>query len=241
MQRNQQLDKFRLSDSWSVTAPVPRSPTRSTRRRRGTFAALITLGFDFSFRLPKPICKGDAARSLTDVDGQVHASCRCAGCQIRGCRCCLRPARRARCVAQRCRKRANERWLTPQRDPGAGTAGGIRWLTPRRSVGAAVSAGCRRPAAGRSAGARRFAERIAIILTGDGGWAGLDIAVADQLAKRGIAVVGLNTLKFFWQTRKPEEAADALTRIIGHYGAQHAHARFRRASAIRSARRCRRS
>ena len=73
-----------------------------------------------------------------------------------------------------------------------------------------------------------FANRIAIILTGDGGWAGLDIAVADQLSRRGIAVVGLNTLKFFWQTRKPEEAADALTRIIGHYGAKHAAGRLRR-------------
>ena len=36
----------------------------------------------------------------------------------------------------------------------------------------------------------------------------------------------LNTLKFFWQTRKPEEAADAVTRIIGHYGAKHPQADF---------------
>ena len=71
-----------------------------------------------------------------------------------------------------------------------------------------------------------FANRVAIILTGDGGWAGLDVAVADQLSKRGIEVVGLNTLKFFWQTRKPEEAADAVTRIIGHYGAKHPQADF---------------
>src|SRR5262249_22193828 len=62
------------------------------------------------------------------------------------------------------------------------------------------------------------AERVAVILTGDGGWAGLDIGVADQLAKRGITVVGLSSVKYFWQTRKPDEAADALTRIIGHYG-----------------------
>jgi type IV secretory pathway VirJ component len=32
-------------------------------------------------------------------------------------------------------------------------------------------------------------------------------------------VVGLSSVKYFWQTRKPEQAADALTRIIGHYGA----------------------
>jgi type IV secretory pathway VirJ component len=69
-------------------------------------------------------------------------------------------------------------------------------------------------------------NRIAIVLTGDGGWAGLDVAVADQLAKRGVQVVGFNTLKFFWHTRKPEEAADAVTRIIGHYGAEHPLADF---------------
>lgn len=63
-----------------------------------------------------------------------------------------------------------------------------------------------------------FAGRLAIILSGDGGWAGLDIAVADQLAQRGIDVVGLSTIKYFWHTRKPEEAADALTRIVQYYG-----------------------
>ncbi len=41
-----------------------------------------------------------------------------------------------------------------------------------------------------------------------------------------MAVVGLNTLKFFWQTRTPDQAADALTRIIGHYGAEHPLADF---------------
>ena len=46
------------------------------------------------------------------------------------------------------------------------------------------------------------------------------------MSKRGIDVVGLNTLKFFWQTRTPAEAADALTRIIGHYGGEHPNADF---------------
>ncbi len=63
-----------------------------------------------------------------------------------------------------------------------------------------------------------FAGRVAIILSGDGGWAGLDIAVADQMAQRGTDVIGLSTIKFFWHTRKPEDAADALTRIVQHYG-----------------------
>src|SRR5262249_10189351 len=44
-----------------------------------------------------------------------------------------------------------------------------------------------------------FKQRIAIILTGDGGWAGLDQGVAAALSAQGVRVIGLSTLKFFWQ------------------------------------------
>jgi len=71
-----------------------------------------------------------------------------------------------------------------------------------------------------------FKQRVAIVLTGDGGWAGLDQGVAAALAAQGVRVIGLSTLKFFWQTRKPEEAAEAVARIIGHYSAEFPDARF---------------
>lgn len=58
---------------------------------------------------------------------------------------------------------------------------------------------------------------MAVILSGDGGWAGIDREVAGVLAKRGIAVVGLNSLKYFWTKKTPEIAAEDLNRILRAY------------------------
>ena len=60
-------------------------------------------------------------------------------------------------------------------------------------------------------------KRLAIIYSGDGGWTDIDKALGDELAQRGIAVVGVNSLKYFWQRVEPGEAAEDLARIITHY------------------------
>ena len=62
-------------------------------------------------------------------------------------------------------------------------------------------------------------DLFAILLTGDGGWAGLDQDIAAGLAARGIPVVGFNSLKYFWRARTPEVAARDLARIFRSYGA----------------------
>jgi len=58
---------------------------------------------------------------------------------------------------------------------------------------------------------------MAVILSGDGGWAGIDRDVAGALAAKGIPVVGWNSLQYFWSARKPETAAKDLERILRHY------------------------
>ncbi len=58
---------------------------------------------------------------------------------------------------------------------------------------------------------------MAVLVTGDGGWAGLDQQVARQLAAQGIGVVGLSSLKYFWTPRTPDSAAQDLARILEHY------------------------
>jgi type IV secretory pathway VirJ component len=70
------------------------------------------------------------------------------------------------------------------------------------------------PAKG-SAGAS--GERLAVIISGDGGWAGIDREVGGALAARGIPVVGLNSLSYFWRGRTPDEIAKDLARILEHY------------------------
>jgi type IV secretory pathway VirJ component len=58
---------------------------------------------------------------------------------------------------------------------------------------------------------------IAFFMSGDGGWASIDKAVAGALQKKGVSVVGINSLKYFWRTRTPEGTADDFASIVRHY------------------------
>jgi len=59
--------------------------------------------------------------------------------------------------------------------------------------------------------------KLALIVSGDGGWAGIDKQVAEALNKEGIAVVGLNSLQYFWTKKNPEIAGKDLARILTYY------------------------
>ena len=65
--------------------------------------------------------------------------------------------------------------------------------------------------------ARQAGDTLAILLTGDGGWAGLDKALSAALAERGVSVIGWDSLRYYWTPRTPDEAAKALSRILAHY------------------------
>jgi type IV secretory pathway VirJ component len=58
---------------------------------------------------------------------------------------------------------------------------------------------------------------LAVVVSGDGGWAGIDRELAEVMADDGIAVVGLNSLQYFWKKKDPEVAASDLQRILRHY------------------------
>jgi type IV secretory pathway VirJ component len=58
---------------------------------------------------------------------------------------------------------------------------------------------------------------LALLLTGDGGWAGLDRGLAAELGARGFPVVGLSTLKYYWHARTADESARDVARILRHY------------------------
>ena len=60
-------------------------------------------------------------------------------------------------------------------------------------------------------------DRFALILSGDGGWAGLDEEVAAALSARGIPAVGLDSLRYFWSARTPDGMAADIDRIIRYY------------------------
>jgi len=58
---------------------------------------------------------------------------------------------------------------------------------------------------------------MAVVLSGDGGWAEIDKSVASALAAAGVPTVGWSSLQYFWTQRTPESAAADLARVITHY------------------------
>jgi type IV secretory pathway VirJ component len=60
-------------------------------------------------------------------------------------------------------------------------------------------------------------DTFAIIMSGDGGWAGLDQDVAAALSAKGIPVVGLDSLRYYWTARTPEGLAADTDRMIRYY------------------------
>lgn len=65
--------------------------------------------------------------------------------------------------------------------------------------------------------AGRPGQTLAVIVTGDGGWAGIDQQIGDILAAHGVPVVGFNSLKYFWTKREADEMARDLERTLTHY------------------------
>jgi type IV secretory pathway VirJ component len=64
----------------------------------------------------------------------------------------------------------------------------------------------------------RERDLMAVVLTGDGGWAEIDKRVSARLARDGIPVVGWSSLKYYWTPRTPDGAARDLARILERYG-----------------------
>ncbi|TXI80413.1 MAG: virulence factor family protein [Cupriavidus sp.] len=64
------------------------------------------------------------------------------------------------------------------------------------------------------------ADTFAIIISGDGGWAGLDKEVGAALVAKGVPVIGVDSLRYFWSARTPDSTAADLDRIIRYYAAQ---------------------
>src|SRR5215471_6726055 len=58
---------------------------------------------------------------------------------------------------------------------------------------------------------------LALLITGDGGWAGPDQELAARLAAHGVPTVALNSLKYFWTARTPEQTTSDVERLLRHY------------------------
>ncbi|MEO8803064.1 MAG: AcvB/VirJ family lysyl-phosphatidylglycerol hydrolase [Rudaea sp.] len=229
MQRQQKLKKFIYPLLIGDGAGATFAYAVDAQAPQGTFAGLITLGFDSSLRLPKPLCAGDAGKMTATAGKDTFRIVPVSRLPNAWLPQPFAPGARFNTASGMLPAAVKAVFATPRGNAtqaGAALNAAINWLTAPNEVATPLPQSVADlplvevPAQG------AFANRVAIILTGDGGWAGLDVAVADQLSRRGIEVVGLNTLKYFWESRQPEEAADALTRIVGHYGAKYSTADF---------------
>ncbi|MDR7096693.1 virulence factor family protein [Hydrogenophaga laconesensis] len=63
-------------------------------------------------------------------------------------------------------------------------------------------------------------DTFAVLLSGDGGWAGIDKELAARLAAAGMSVVGLDSLRYFWSARTPEGLANDLDRVLRSFAVQ---------------------
>jgi type IV secretory pathway VirJ component len=58
---------------------------------------------------------------------------------------------------------------------------------------------------------------LAVVITGDGGWASGDKSLAAAFVRRNVAVVGLSSPKYLIHGITPDEAGQDLARILGHF------------------------
>ncbi len=97
------------------------------------------------------------------------------------------------------------------------TAGALLAWSPwtRVSLSAAtvawpVASHAMAPAAGKG-------DVMAVIISGDGGWADLDRRLGVAFIDRGIPVLGVNSMKYYWRERDPIHTAHELDALMNRY------------------------
>jgi type IV secretory pathway VirJ component len=58
---------------------------------------------------------------------------------------------------------------------------------------------------------------MAFVISGDGGWTSFDESISEALSAKGMPVAGLDSQKYFWSARTPEETAAAIAPAIEYY------------------------
>jgi type IV secretory pathway VirJ component len=67
---------------------------------------------------------------------------------------------------------------------------------------------------------------LALLLSGDGGWYGFEQTIADELSSLGIPTIGLDSKKYFWNRRSPEETAGDMVKLLSYYSKEWGRKKF---------------
>ncbi len=193
-----------------------------------TFAGALSLGFCSLIRTTRRFCRGAGPASTAEpraksirvapadsmssrwtvLQGEADSSCTAAEAES-----FVRRARGSRIV------------LLPKVGHGFGVE--PRWKQPFRDAFETLARSTPRPSAVTTPGVADLplielktpnrSPELAVVVSGDGGWASIDRQIGESLAAAGIPVVGLNSLEYFWKARTPEQASADLARILRHY------------------------
>ncbi|KWF71172.1 virulence factor family protein [Burkholderia pseudomultivorans] len=68
--------------------------------------------------------------------------------------------------------------------------------------------------------AKGGSDRLAIVISGDGGWRDLDKTIGEALQRDGVSVVGIDSLRYFWSEKPPAQASRDLARVMRTYMAR---------------------
>ncbi|MDQ0324243.1 type IV secretory pathway VirJ component [Rhodopseudomonas julia] len=63
-------------------------------------------------------------------------------------------------------------------------------------------------------------DAMAIVYSGDGGWRDLDRTIAGIFQAKGLPTIGVDSLRYFWSEKTPEEVAHDLAGLIDAYTAK---------------------
>jgi len=164
----------------------------------GTFVGGVSLGFCPSLRVGRPLCRGYGLNSAVQA----------------------RPGMRRFAPGDT----LGAPWIVLQ---GAIDGAESRWMPQLRRAFIRVTGTPGAPTSPRAPevsdlplielGPSAASRELAVVVSGDGGWAGIDRQIGQTFAAEGISVVGLNSLRYFWKPRTPEEAGADLARVLRHY------------------------
>ncbi|GAC1521240.1 MAG: virulence factor family protein [Collimonas sp.] len=203
-----------------------------------TFSGAISLGFCPVLSLRKPLCKGE----------NVHSKPRAKGMGVDLLPVSRLPAAwrilldekapgAGRCEASVTRTfAASVAGAELVVAPGTGQAGLVQLKAAYSSLNAKQAVTVQAPPAAVSdlpvvevaalaqaqaqAESGRDADTMVILISGDGGWAGIDRDVATALSRRGVPVVGIDSLRYFWSARTPASTAKDVERLMQFYMAR---------------------
>ncbi len=192
----------------------------------GTFAGAVALAFEPQLPLLKPLCAGKALQVKVGPQGNGLQANRTLGDPLR-----ILQGERDRAHPPAALRAFVGETRGAQLITVAAADGTLRpwgpWQVALRQAYAPLAAAARTVPAVVAADvadlplvevtATGEGAALAILISGDGGWAGLDKDIAAALARHGVPVVGLDSLRYFWRARTPDGLAQDLHRVIQHY------------------------